>query len=158
MLQVELTDDRIDVSRVLAHVASDRAGASVVFTGTTRQDTNGLTTDWLEYEAYEPLAKRELARLQEHAVLQFQVVKCSIVHRLGKVLVGEVSVAVAVSAVQRVEAFASASWLMDRIKIEVPIWKRQVNASEAFWVHPEGSDMSARNTGWRSQELSDELL
>ena len=72
MLQVELTDDRIDVSRVLAHVASDRAGASVVFTGTTRQDTNGLTTDWLEYEAYEPLAKRELARLQEHAVLQFQ--------------------------------------------------------------------------------------
>jgi len=157
MLQVDLTDDPIDVSHMLSRVASKRAGAAVLFTGTTRQETDGLTTDWLEYDAYRPLARRELARLYEQAVRRFQIVKCSIVHRLGKVSVGEVSVAIAVSAVHRAEAFASASWLMGRIKADVPIWKRQVNDSEAFWVHPENSDMLARNSGRCSQEPFDEL-
>ena len=54
MLQVDLTDDPIDVSRMLSRVASKRAGAAVLFTGTTRQETDGLTTDWLEYDAYRP--------------------------------------------------------------------------------------------------------
>ena len=60
MLQVDLTDDPIDVSHMLSRVASRRAGAAVLFTGTTRQETDGLTTDWLEYDAYRPLARREL--------------------------------------------------------------------------------------------------
>ena len=58
MLQVDLTDDPIDVSRMLSRVASKRAGAAVLFTGTTRQETDGLATDWLEYDAYKPLARR----------------------------------------------------------------------------------------------------
>ncbi len=158
MLQVDLTDDPIDVSRMLSRVASKRAGAAILFTGTTRQETDGLTTDWLEYDAYRPLAKRELARLSGQAIRRFKIVKCFIVHRLGKVSVGEVSIAIAISAVHRAEAFASASWLMDRIKVEVPIWKRQVNDSESFWVHPENSDMLARNSGRCSQEPFDELF
>ena len=87
----------------------------------------------------------------------FQIIKCSIVHRLGKVSVGEVSVAVAVSAIHRAEAFASASWLMERIKADVPVWKRQVNESEAFWVHPEKSDTLTRSSGKCSREPFDEL-
>ena len=157
MLQVDLTEDPIDVSLVLSRVASERAGANVLFTGTTRQETDGLRTDWLEYDAYEPLARKELVRLHEQAVVRFQIIKCSIVHRLGKVSVGEVSIAVAVSAIHRAEAFASASWLMERIKADVPVWKRQVNESEAFWVHPEKSDTLARNSGKCSREPFDEL-
>ena len=147
MLQVDLTDDPIDVSLVLSRVASERAGANVLFTGTTRQ----------EYDAYEPLARKELVRLHEQAVVRFQIIKCSIVHRLGKVSVGEVSVAVAVSAIHRAEAFASASWLMERIKADVPVWKRQVNESKSFWVHPEDNDTLARKAGRCSQEPFDEL-
>lgn len=157
MLQVDLTNDPIDVSLVLSRVASGLAGANVLFTGTTRQETDGLTTDWLEYDAYEPLARSELTRLHEQAVVRFQIVKCSIVHRLGKVSVGEVSVAVAVSAIHRAEAFASASWLMERIKADVPVWKRQVNESKSFWVHPEDNDTLARKAGRCSQEPFDEL-
>jgi len=157
MLQVDLTNDPIDVSLVLSHVASGLAGANVLFTGTTRQETDGLTTDWLEYDAYEPLARSELTRLHEQAVVRFQIVKCSIVHRLGKVSVGEVSVAVAVSAIHRAEAFASASWLMEKIKTDVPVWKRQVNESKSFWVHPEDNDTLARKAGRCSREPFDEL-
>ena len=157
MLQVDLTNDPIDVSLVLSHVASGLAGANVLFTGTTRQETDGLTTDWLEYDAYEPLARSELTRLHEQAAVRFQIVKCSIVHRLGKVSVGEVSVAVAVSAIHRAEAFASASWLMERIKADVPVWKRQVNESGSFWVHPENSETLTRKTGQCSREPFDEL-
>jgi len=157
MLQVDLTNDPIDVSLVLSHVACGIAGANVLFTGTTRQETDGLTTDWLEYDAYEPLARSELTRLHEQAVVRFQIVKCSIVHRLGKVSVGEVSVAVAVSAIHRAEAFASASWLMEKIKTDVPVWKRQVNESKSFWVHPEDNDTLARKAGRCSREPFDEL-
>ena len=157
MLQIDLTHDPIDVSLVLSRVASGLAGANVLFTGTTRQETDGLTTDWLEYDAYEPLARSELTRLHEQAVVRFQIVKCSIVHRLGKVSVGEVSVAVAVSAIHRAEAFASASWLMERIKADVPVWKRQVNESKAFWVHPKDNGTLARKAGRCSREPFDEL-
>ena len=157
LFQFDLTDEPINTSRVLSTVLSERAGANVLFTGTTRQETDGVITDWLEYDAYKPLAERECIRLYEQAVEKFKIMKCSIVHRLGKVAVGEVSIAVAVSAVHRAEAFASASWLLDRIKEDVPVWKRQVSDTGTFWVHPEKEKATTRDFKGFPQECDNDM-
>jgi molybdopterin synthase catalytic subunit len=129
----------IDATRLLAAVADDAAGANVLFTGTTRGVTAGVTTRRLSYEAHEPLAIAVLSRLRDEAVAAYSLTACVIRHRLGEVAVGETSVAVATSAPHRREAFAAAEWLMDRIKSEAPIWKCEEGADgDRTWVHPDG--------------------
>lgn len=133
----QLVQEPIDAAALLAAVSSTAAGANVLFTGTTRQTTGGVTTDWLDYEAYEPLAQAELERLRAEAISQFGLTGCAIVHRLGRVAVAETSVAVAVSAAHRREALAAAEWLLDQLKRQVPIWKREAGPTGMTWVHPE---------------------
>lgn len=133
-----LTWEPIDTTGVLASVADRAAGANVLFTGTTRGVTDGLTTRRLVYEAHEPLARSLLVRLRDEAAGRFGLVACAVTHRLGSVGVGEVSVAVAASAPHRREAFAAAEWLMERIKREVPIWKAEEGRDGVLdWLHPE---------------------
>ena len=139
MAGVQLVHEPIDAAALLAAVAGPAAGANVLFTGTTRQMTGAATTDWLDYEAYEPLARTELERLRAEATDQFGLTGCGIIHRLGRVAIGEVSVAVAVSAAHRREAFAAAEWLLDQLKRQVPIWKREAGPAGMMWVHPESA-------------------
>lgn len=134
---VSLVHEAIDAAAVLAAVASDAAGANVLFVGTTRGITDGVVTRSLDYEAHEPMARGELARLREEAVARFGLEACAIAHRLGTVPVGEASVAIAASAPHRREAFAAAEWLMEQVKRVVPVWKREEAADGArTWVHP----------------------
>jgi molybdopterin synthase catalytic subunit len=135
---VSLVHGPIDTSVVLAAVASDAAGANVLFVGTTRGITDGLVTRSLEYEAHEPLARDELERLRSEAIVRFGLEACAIAHRLGTVPVGEASVAIAASARHRREAFGAAEWLMEQVKRVVPVWKREEAADGArTWVHPD---------------------
>lgn len=128
----------IDGSRLLAAVASPTAGANVLFLGTTRGVTAGIETSRLDYEAHEPMAEAALAGLRDQAVSRFGLAGCALEHRLGCVPVGEASVAIAVSAPHRREAFAAAEWLMERIKADVPIWKCEEGVDgRRTWVHPE---------------------
>jgi molybdopterin synthase catalytic subunit len=126
--------------RLLARVADAAAGANVLFTGTTRGLTGGEVTERLVYEAHEPLAEARLRALCIEATARFGLTACAVQHRLGPVAVGETSVAVAVSAPHRPEAFSGAVWLMERIKSEVPIWKcdERPDGTRA-WVHPEAT-------------------
>lgn len=128
----------IVTDRLLACVADAAAGANVLFTGTTRGHSGEQATARLVYEAHEPLAAARLTGLAAAAQARFGLTACVVQHRLGPVPVGETSVAVAVSAPHRAEAFAAAAWLMERIKAEVPIWKcdERPDGSRA-WVHPE---------------------
>jgi molybdopterin synthase catalytic subunit len=136
---VSLVHGAIDTAAVLSTVASDAAGANVLFVGTTRGITAGLVTRSLEYEAHEPMARGELDRLRGEAIERFGLEACAIVHRLGVVPVGEASVAIAASAPHRREAFAAAEWLMEEVKRVVPVWKREEAADGArTWVHPDG--------------------
>lgn len=133
-----LTDSPIDVEALRRDIAGDDAGAVVLFVGTTRRTTGEVITDRLEYEAHRPLALACLARVQDEAVRRFALVGCGVVHRLGMVAVGEASVAIAVASAHRSDAFAAVSWLMDRIKALVPIWKRDHMADgRSCWVHGE---------------------
>jgi molybdopterin synthase catalytic subunit len=134
-----LVREPIDSAARLAAVSDDAAGANVLFVGTTRSVTDGVITARLAYEAHEPLAREILAQLAARAVDRFGLSACAVRHRLGAVGVGETSVAIATSAPHRVEAFAAAEWLMERIKSEAPIWKCEEDAGGGrTWVHPDG--------------------
>jgi molybdopterin synthase catalytic subunit len=138
----------VDPQRLLAAVADDDAGANVVFVGTARAATGGRPTVALEYEAHEPLAAASLEGLCRVAVEKFELVACAVEHRLGRVPVGEASVAVAVSAPHRREAFAAAEWLMERIKREPPIWKCEERPDgRREWIHPGGDSSTPEAAG-----------
>lgn len=138
----------IEPQRLLAAVADHEAGANVLFVGTARAATGGRPTVALDYEAHEPMAGPELERLCRVAVEKFGLVACAVEHRLGRVPVGEASVAVAASAPHRREAFAAAEWLMERIKREVPIWKCEERPDgRRDWIHPGGDPAKPEAAG-----------
>lgn len=134
---IELTPDPIDTSRLLESVRSPAAGAIVLFVGTTREMTDGRQTAWLEYEAYAEMARQQLERLAAEARHRWPIVGLAVAHRLGRVPLAETSVAVVVSTPHRSAAFAAGEWLIDQLKQQVPIWKREHYADGATeWVHP----------------------
>ena len=144
---IELTDNPIDISRVLAAVTDPACGAEVLFVGTTRRwtaaDTDATTesdsreTSHLVYECYPEMAIAKMKQLAQDAEDRWPVRRVAIVHRLGRVDPTEASVAVAVSCPHRSEAFEAAHWLIDELKHQVPIWKQEhyVQAGPQ-WIHP----------------------
>jgi molybdopterin synthase catalytic subunit len=134
---IELTNEQIDTSALLARVRHPEAGAIVLFLGTTRELTGGRQTVALDYEAYREMAQRQLAELEAEARRRWPVIECSITHRLGRVPPTEASVAIVVSTPHRSDAFAAGQWLIDSLKRDVPIWKREQWADGTQeWVHP----------------------
>ena len=134
---VALTDDPIDCGRVLSSVETTKAGAVVLFLGTVREFTLGRQTAYLEYEAYRPMAEGKTAELIEEAAERWTILKATVVHRLGRMELGDASVAVAVSSPHRPDAFEAGRFLIDRLKEVVPIWKQEHYADgEVEWVHP----------------------
>jgi len=130
----------IDAAAVLAAVGDAAAGGNVLFVGTARSTTDGVPTARLVYDAHEPLAAAVLERLRSEAVERFGLVGCAVVHRLGAVLPGEASVAVAASAAHRAAAFAAAEWLMAAIKRDAPIWKAEErDDGRRDWMHPQAA-------------------
>lgn len=134
---IQITRELIDPSAVVAHVGSPRAGAVVLFLGTVRDQTAGRSTAALDYECYESMAEAEMAALEAQARRRWPIVECSLVHRVGRLELGEVSVAVAVSTPHRRDAFEAGQWLIDTLKATVPIWKQEHWADgQSEWVHP----------------------
>ena len=142
---IRLTDNPIDTAAVLDAVASPAAGAVVLFLGTVREITGEQQTVSLEYESYAKMAEKRLADLAADARQKWPLTGCAIVHRLGILPVGEISVAIAVSAPHRHEAFEAGRWLIDQIKRDVPIWKKENYADgTGGWVHPRPNDAPLR--------------
>jgi molybdopterin synthase catalytic subunit len=145
---IQLTAETIDTAALVEHVRHPEAGAVVLFLGTTRELTSGRQTVALDYEAYHEMAERRLRELEAEARRRWPVIECIVVHRLGRVPLTEVSVAIAVSTPHRGDAFAAGQWLIDSLKQDVPIWKREQWADGSMeWVHPgigEDRDKQAR--------------
>ncbi len=142
-----LTKDRIDASEVLKAVEDPGAGAAVLFLGVVRDNSEAGRVDMIEYEAYEPMAEKSLAKAEEDVRRRWPATKAvKIVHRLGRLSVGDVSVAIAVASPHRAEAFEACRQAIDTIKHEAPIWKREklVGGTEV-WV--EGVPIGSRRTG-----------
>lgn len=115
-------------------VRDPKAGAVVLFLGTTRMRSEGHRVVRLEYEAFAGMAEREMAALAAQARRRWRLCGVAMVHRTGVVPVGQVSVGVAVSSGHRAEAFAAGRWLIDRLKKTVPIWKREHFRGGRVWI------------------------
>ena len=135
----ELTTDPIDVCFVARRIVLPECGATVTLDGYAREWTRGRRTLHLVYEAYTPMALRELERLGREAHERFQIAHIGIVHRIGKLEIGETSVVIAVSAPHRRAAFEACEWAIKEVKRTVPIWKKEIFADDEVWVEGEGA-------------------
>jgi molybdopterin synthase catalytic subunit len=133
---VRLTHDPIDHTTLTEAVRRPGCGAVVTFLGTVRDLTGVEVTEALEYEAYPPMAVRTMAEISAEVGSRWPVGDVALVHRLGRLGVGEISVAVAVSSPHRADAFAACRYAIDRLKEVVPIWKKDVGPARSEWVHP----------------------
>jgi molybdopterin synthase catalytic subunit len=134
---IEITQTPIDHAAITERVRSHNAGAVCTFLGTVRELTGSRQTVSLTYDAFSEMALKKLAELEDQARRQWPIIELALVHRLGHLDLGEVSVVVAVSTPHRHQAFEACQWLIDTLKEVVPIWKKEnwADGSEE-WVHP----------------------
>lgn len=137
---IELRADAIEAGPVVAFVATAAAGGIDVFLGTTRAETraDGRQLVALDYEAYAPMALKRMQHLAMRARERWPIVRLAMLHRTGRVELGEPSVIIAVSTPHRGDAFEACRWLIDALKVEAPVWKKEVwDDGTGTWVHPE---------------------
>ena len=139
----ELTTAAIDVGAIARRVVLPECGATVTLDGYAREWTKGRRTLYLVYEAYAPMAQRELERLGREAHQRFDIAHVGIVHRTGRLEIGETSVVIVVSAPHRRAAFEACEWAIRELKRTVPIWKKEVFADGEVWVEGEGTSQTS---------------
>ena len=138
------SEDRIEITRALipnaeiaVQVRTDGDGAVVAFDGCVRNQSHGRATLYLEYEAYEAMALAKMQEIAAHIHAQYAICKVAMVHRLGRLEIGETSVFIAVSAEHRAAAFDACRYAIDTLKKTVPIWKKEFFADGAVWADGE---------------------
>jgi MoaE-MoaD fusion protein len=134
---VQIVKEPIPTETILNAVKGGGDGAVCVFDGIVRDNTRGRATLHLDYEAYEEMALKQMHSLREEAIARFGVREIAIVHRLGRLFVGETSVLIAVSSAHRGAAFDACRYVIDTLKKTVPIWKREQFADGAVWADGE---------------------
>jgi MoaE-MoaD fusion protein len=133
----EIIREAIDTQQVLASLKRGDDGAAVVFEGVVRNQTRGRKTLYLDYEAYEEMALQQMEALAQQSLKQFQIRDVAVVHRLGRLEIGETSVLVVVASAHRAAAFDACRWLIDTLKRTVPIWKKEYFEDGAVWADGE---------------------
>jgi len=129
-----ISENAIDVELLLENVKDDSAGATVIFLGTVRNHNDDVAISEIYYEAYVTMAEKAVSKIEAEAVKKWNLKKFAAVHRLGNLKIGEISVAIAVSSEHRAEAFEAGRFAIDRIKTEVPIWKKETTShSGCVW-------------------------
>lgn len=129
-----ITRDRIRIQEIVDSLKQGEDGAALAFEGIVRNQTRGRKTLYLDYEAYEPMALQEMKALAAEALARFQIRDVAIVHRLGRLQIGETSVLIAVTSAHRPAAFEACRWLIDTLKNKVPIWKKEYFEDGAVWA------------------------
>lgn len=138
-----LSSEPLDPSILLSAVRRDGDGGLALFVGVVRNRNDGRDVTRLTYEAYEPMAEKEMSRIAERLAVEHPAARILFMHRLGILALGDVAVVVAASAPHRDEAFAACRAGIEAIKATVPIWKREEGPDGSVWVEPCGS--SARS-------------
>jgi molybdopterin synthase catalytic subunit len=129
-----LTDDPIDAAALVRRVIRPSDGAYVLFEGVVRNSNEGKQVESIFYDAYRPMAEKEIGKIVDEVQRQFPDVAIGIMHRLGKLVVGEASIAIACASPHRGESFAACRMMIDRVKQTVPIWKKERGPDGEEWV------------------------
>jgi len=132
--EVRIVRERIDAEAVAGRLKRPEDGAAVIFEGMVRDNTRGRRTLYLDYEAYEAMALKQMESLAAEARARFGVRAASIIHRLGRLEIGETSVLIVVAAAHRDAAFEACRWIIDTLKKTVPIWKKEYFEDGAVWA------------------------
>jgi len=136
-IEVSIVRQPIVTEAVLGRMKRGEDGAAVVFEGVVRNHTRDRKTLFLDYEAYESMAQQQMEKLAHAALERFQIRGVAIVHRLGRLEIGETSVLIVVAAAHRGPAFDTCRWLIDTLKKTVPIWKKEHFTDGAVWADGE---------------------
>ena len=131
---IAVTPEPIDVTAVLDAVEGASEGGVVLFVGRVRDHARGQTVTHLDYEAYGGMAEAEMRALVDEALASHGASRVALVHRTGRLVIGDVAVAIAVASPHRGEAFAACRWLIDTLKERVPIWKKEWYADGGRWI------------------------
>ena len=132
---VSLSKTPLDITAAYQFLQTPAAGGIALFVGTTRQWTDNRETTLLTYESYEPMALREMHLMVDIAARRWPISRACVLHRLGEVPLAEASVLVGVATAHRPEAFEACRFLIDRLKVQVPIWKQEhLTDGEMHWI------------------------
>ena len=131
---IEIRETPLTPHDCLEAVRSPGSGGAVLFVGSVRDMSDGTAVEFLEYEAYVPMALSSMKQLVEEARLRWPIQAVAIQHRVGRLTIGEDAVAIAVACPHRAEAFEACRFIIDRLKEVVPIWKKEHDANGAVWV------------------------
>jgi molybdopterin synthase catalytic subunit len=134
---IRLTRDPIQAEALVAAAKHGEDGAVIVFDGIVRNNSRGRKTLYLDYEAYEEMATKQMKELAREAITRFEVRNVAIIHRLGRLQVGETSVLIIVSSAHRAKAYEASRFLIDTLKKTVPIWKKETFVDGAVWADGE---------------------
>ena len=155
MKRAAIVRERIDTQKILDGIKRSEDGAAILFEGVVRNNTRGRQTLYLVYEAYEDMALKQMEELAEQALAEFKVREVAIVHRLGRLEIGETSVAIAVASAHRGPAYEASRWLIDTLKKKVPIWKKEYFVDGAVWADGEAfPEEIPRAQGSPSQQVA----
>ena len=139
---VRVTADELRADEAIAAVASPAAGAIDLFLGVVRDNNLGRRVGHLVYEAYPSMAEKVMGELAEEAKARFGLEDCAVLHRTGRLEIGEASLLIAVSCGHRAASFEAGHWLVNEIKKKVPVWKKEVWENGEAWVEgPESLGM-----------------
>ncbi len=136
-MRVEITEAVIPTAEIVEQIKAGSDGAVCVFDGIVRDNTRGRKTLHLDYEAYREMALEQMRGLAIEAIAKFGVRDVALVHRLGRLFVGETSVLIVVASAHRGAAFDACRWLIDTLKKTVPIWKKEQFEDGAVWADGE---------------------
>ncbi|MGH7966211.1 MAG: molybdopterin synthase catalytic subunit [Candidatus Binatia bacterium] len=145
----KLTYDQIEIEELTDFVADPGAGAMTTFIGTTRNTNDGRQVTRLEYECYPGMAEKEMVKVAAEALTRWPIKKIAMIHRLGRVDIGEASVAIAVSSGHRHAAFEACHYAINQLKETVPIWKKELYEGGELWI---GSQTGAAGAFQQVQE------
>jgi molybdopterin synthase catalytic subunit len=129
-----ITEQPLDLNILVSETENDQSGAMVAFAGTVRNHHEGKGVAGMTYSAYGPMAEKVLEELEREAVEKFPIQACRVVHRIGELDIGEVSVLVVVRSAHRGDAFDAARYVIDTLKVRLPVWKRDfyTDGSDAY--------------------------
>lgn len=147
--RASIVREAINTQRVVAGLKQGEDGAALIFEGIVRNQTRGRKTLYLDYEAYEDMALEQMESLAGQALQQFKIRDVAIVHRLGRLEIGETSVLIAVASAHRAAAFDACRWLIDTLKRTVPIWKKEHFEDGVVWAdgEPFPAEIPRANSG-----------
>ncbi|MGE5594613.1 MAG: molybdenum cofactor biosynthesis protein MoaE [Hyphomicrobiales bacterium] len=147
---IRVTDEELRTEEAVAAVASPEAGAINVFLGVVRNNNLGRAVSHLEYEAYPSMAEKVMREIAEEAKERFGLLDCAVLHRTGRLAIGETSLLITVSSGHRAESFEGGHWLVNEVKKRVPVWKKEVWEDGEEWIEgPESLGLQQAPAGIR---------